>query len=257
LIFFLVYKKPYLSLFLLSGKELYLDFSVSAMASRLPQSFFVCNQSEIINLWHVQSICKKGSGMTAVMKDGTRFLISRRNQGKIREEFLSVKTDYFGCCHNMDFMHACKHRMVLSKAKVGNILFGHKEMILRERNKILCISYADIVSLIAKKPFTLIRTIGGECIQINPSLSRVVRHLPPVFLLCNRSEMINLLHVNLLRKEKTFCLLYTAFGNSFRVLRCNIPELERKLSGIKIGETNYDCLSCKLFSGIRSNGSCL
>ena len=83
---------------------------------------------------------------------------------------------------------------------MNNILIVAKqdELVIQEKRRMQIIPYNGILSVVYDSPYIKINLLNGHLVQLLMSLSAISRYLPEYFVLCNRSEIVNL------TQEKSF-----------------------------------------------------
>lgn len=79
-----------------NGQKKQLKTSLLGLVDQLPEIFFLCNRSRIINLLFAKSILDHMGEITLLLYNGEHFTVSRRKFKEIKERFVKIKvsTDY-------------------------------------------------------------------------------------------------------------------------------------------------------------------
>jgi DNA-binding LytR/AlgR family response regulator len=112
--------------------------------------------------------------------------------------------------------------------KKNEIVFHNEALIIEENSHIVSIMYKDIASIVCDAPYLKISTIDGKKRFIYYCLEDLADSLPSSFVLCNRSAIINLIHVDSLqcKMSKWFFILKT--GKHIPVARRKKQEIKAK-----------------------------
>lgn len=140
--------------------------------------------------------------------------------------------------------------MYLNLLIMDKIVFCDKEMIIEDGRKTIFLTYYQIVDITTSRPYIVVTLLNNDKFFIDSSLSQLYAHLPVVFFKCNRSSIINLLHVKLYLKEKRHFKVHTALQKQFCISPQYSDEFKKKLYFIKTHSFfSEDCLSCNKQQG--------
>ena len=115
-----------------------------------------------------------------------------------------------------------------------NIIYGDKEIVIEENNKIICIGYDQIDYISTNRPYLEIITTEKRTVLCEQSLSEMQKKLPPCFFRCNRSFIVNLLHICLFQKEKNRYYFYISYTNKkFKIAAKSTKAFKRQLIATK------------------------
>lgn len=127
-----------------------------------------------------------------------------------------------------------------------NILFYDREMIIEERNRIICLEYNRIVDITTDRPYSVITLSDNKSVSISLSLSTLNENLPAIFSQCNHSSIVNLLHVHSYYKKERIFYLHTKSGKQFRVSPKYKHDFFKKIHFAKSQACLfYECFFCK------------
>jgi DNA-binding LytR/AlgR family response regulator len=113
--------------------------------------------------------------------------------------------------------------------KKAEITFSKERIIISNRSTISQVLYTDIISFVCDFPYVKITISNEKDILISGSLWELMLQLPANFILCNRSSIVNLSHVDSLTTEKLKCSLCLKTGNTIIVSRRKVGEIRKRL----------------------------
>ena len=126
--------------------------------------------------------------------------------------------------------------------KKTQIQYLEQEMIIEDSNCIFSLQYDIIAYIQYQKPYIIIRLFSGKEHFIYHSLSHFANHLPLAFLACNQSFIVNLLYIQLIKKEDAKLLIFTKDGKKIYVSRRNHKVIQERYYQIK--NTSLKCDKC-------------
>jgi DNA-binding LytR/AlgR family response regulator len=121
--------------------------------------------------------------------------------------------------------------------KKNKIIFHNEAMVIEENIRIIRVMYKDIVSIVCDAPYLKLFTIDRKELLVYYCLEELANDLPTTFVLCNRSTIINLMHVNFLQCKMPKCFFVLKTGEQ-------IPIAKRKRKEIKEKWKNFDRSPC-------------
>ena len=122
------------------------------------------------------------------------------------------------------------------------IKYYQQKMSIIDSSSIYYLKYCEIYCIFYIKPYTFILTIHNKEILLNYSLSKLTENLPKFFLSCNKSTIVNILHVRSLYKKNNsyYILLYNE--KKYKVSRRKVQMMKEML--IQAGNNIQICDSC-------------
>ena len=118
-----------------------------------------------------------------------------------------------------------------------------------DKDDVYTIPYFDIVQVVCDKPYISLETKSGKKYHFAQSLNGICSGLPTVFVKCNKSVVVNLIHVSEIRKSENG---YELFVGGRRVLlsRRKANEIKEQYlfvkSTVKESGCCVDCEMCKI-----------
>lgn len=132
------------------------------------------------------------------------------------------------------------------RMKKENILFGGRELIVEDLNKVTCLYYYDILDVVAEAPYIAITTIENKKIYLDFTLSQLIKDLPCIFFQCNRSAIVNLIHVSLYEKKGSSLFLHVISEKKYKISLRRKSLFFERLHYVKTHFFRYgECLSCR------------
>ena len=122
------------------------------------------------------------------------------------------------------------YREFRKSMKKTQLTFKEDRIIISEKSNISIIHCKDLVAIFCEHPYLKLLTVQKNNILIFYPLMEIVRHLPPLFVLCNRSSLINLSYVHTLRIEKMKWVLYLSTGDCIFVSRRKKADVKKQLN---------------------------
>jgi DNA-binding LytR/AlgR family response regulator len=111
------------------------------------------------------------------------------------------------------------------------IVFQEDQMVILNKQETNHIYYKDMVGILCERPYLRLQVIDGKSMLISCCLEKMLSCLPDSFVLCNRSSIINLLHVEAYttdRNNKGYLQLKT--GTVIPVSRRKKAEIRDKFN---------------------------
>ncbi len=128
--------------------------------------------------------------------------------------------------------------------KNTTLYFLQNELIITDVSGLLSIPYIDIVSVYCDRPYLSIRTTYNRHFMIQQSLSNFIKNLPYFFCQCNRSVLVNMLHVEAIHKN-TSCSIVTG-NDTYTVSRRRVNIVLEYFLYVKQNiSKEYICYLCK------------
>jgi len=92
-------------------------------------------------------------------------------------------------------------------------------MIIFERSNIYVFEYQDIIGFFSEHPYVKIETTTQKSTLFFHSLKEIAPLLPPEFVMCNRSSIINIAHIIEMTSDSAKCVFLLKNGRIIRVAR--------------------------------------
>jgi DNA-binding LytR/AlgR family response regulator len=135
--------------------------------------------------------------------------------------------------------------------KNTDLHFTSDAIIIRESYKVICLPYHDILFFHLNASYITIGLIKEKSLLIRSSLSLILKSLPGVFVLCNRTTIVNQLYVKTIEDEKSVIL---SNGESFILSRRKQDVfIDHYLHLRKRPRTCCKCFCCNHFSSCESD----
>ena len=109
------------------------------------------------------------------------------------------------------------------------ISFKDEDLVLKEKSGIYCIDCNKIVSISCDHPYLKITIINEKYKLIFFPLKEIIHLLPDCFVICNRSELINLHFFSSLKTKNHQCHLYLKTGDEVHVSGEYIKTIKEKI----------------------------
>ena len=94
---YISYIRPYIHIFTIFDKEILINYSLLKFITNLPDLFFTCNKSTIINIAHLKSLCKNGTFFFVLLENDKKIKVSRRKVCKIKNLLTKIDGDFLNC----------------------------------------------------------------------------------------------------------------------------------------------------------------
>ena len=121
-------------------------------------------------------------------------------------------------------------------------------MIIEDSRCIFSLQYDSIAYIQCQKPYIVIGLFSGKEHIVYNSLSYFANHLPMAFFACNQSVIINLLHIQLIKKEDAKLLIFTKNERKIYVSKRNHKAILERYYLVKNTSFKSDkCLFCNQY----------
>jgi len=113
--------------------------------------------------------------------------------------------------------------------KKTEISFSENQLTIIEKASVSIFRYTDIIGVFCEHPYLKIETINKNRKLFFHSLKEIEKLLPFPFVMCNRSAIINLLHLIQIKTENSNCYIHLNNGQKIPVSRRKKNELMEKI----------------------------
>ena len=117
----------------------------------------------------------------------------------------------------------------MNKAK---ILFRTDKMTIFQKSNMYVFNFKDIIGFFCDHPYVKIETTTSKPILIFHSLKEIGQLLPPPFIVCNRSSIINITHIHQVKSTVSKCVLPLVNGREIRVARRRKSNVMKQIYAI-------------------------
>jgi DNA-binding LytR/AlgR family response regulator len=113
--------------------------------------------------------------------------------------------------------------------KKAEIQSNAEELIIFKKSYIYVFDFRDIIGFFCDHPYIKIETTTLKSTLIFHSLKEIAPLLPPQFVMCNRSAIINIAYIARLTSDSVRCVLHLKNGRIIRVARRKKTNITRKI----------------------------
>ena len=121
------------------------------------------------------------------------------------------------------------------------IKYYQQKMNIFDCGSIYYLRYCEINYIYYDKPYTHVITIFNNDILLNYSLIKFIENLPNLFLFCNKSTILNSMHLKSLYKKNNYFLIVMENDKIFKVSRRKVYMIKEKLCQVK-----HAILNCEI-----------
>ncbi len=128
----------------------------------------------------------------------------------------------------------------MNKAIVKHL---EREILICEKERIVSVPYHEITRIVCDKPYVEIETKAGKKCHLAQSFKGVCDGLPPVFVKCNKSTYVNLIHGTALEKSNA------GYELCIKKVRCSVSKSRVKPVSelfLKVKEEMKTAESCRV-----------
>ena len=115
----------------------------------------------------------------------------------------------------------------------AEIILSTDKMTIIEKSKMYVFHLKDIIGFFSDHPYVKIETTISTPIQIFHSLEKIGQLLPSPFIVCNRSSIINMMHIHQVIPDDSKCFLHLENGREIRIARRRKSDVIKQIRAIK------------------------